>query len=104
MVRSARSRDEQRVEHALRLEAARERLAEVRPGGSPATAMPVPSAAVIEPRAVAAMPCPHCGGQYRILEHTRPVAPLRRLDVECRHCGTPRALWFRIVDDVREPN
>lgn len=104
MVRSSRARHELRVEQARRLETARERLAEVRPGGSPATAMPVSSAAVIEPRAVTAMPCPHCGGQYRILEHTRPIAPLRRLDVECRHCGTARALWFRIVDATREPN
>lgn len=102
MVRSSRTSSEDRVEKARSLEAARERLAEVRPGGSPATAMPVVSAAVIEPRATLSMPCPHCGGQHRVLEHTRPVPQLRRLDVECRHCGTPRALWFRIIE--HEPN
>ena len=61
----------------------------------------VASAAVIEVRA-AAMECPQCGGQYRLHEHTRPVPSLRRVDVACRRCGTPRTLWFRIED--REPN
>ncbi len=100
-MRSSRTSPQQRFEMAQRLELARERLAALRPAGSPANAMAVTSAAVIEPRA-AALPCPHCGGQYRVLEHTRPVAPLRRLDVECRHCATLRTLWFRIVAD--EPN
>ena len=103
-MRSSRTRpsDEERMEKTRRLEQAREQLASLRPGGSPATAMSVESAAVIEPRATLAMPCPHCGGQYRVLEHTRPIPSLRRLDVECRHCATPRALWFRI--STREPN
>lgn len=91
-----------RAEKTLQLEQARERLAALRPGGSPATAVTVESASVIEPRATLAMPCPHCGGQYRVLEHTRPIPSLRRLDVECRHCATPRALWFRIA--TREVN
>jgi hypothetical protein len=91
-----------RFEMSRRLEQAKEQLAALRPGGSPATPMRVVSAAVIEPRATTSMPCPHCGGQYRVLEHTRPVPRLRRLEVECRHCGTPRAMWFTIVPD--EPN
>jgi hypothetical protein len=91
-----------RYERTRRLEQAREQLAALRPGGSRATPMQVVSASVIESRATTSMPCPHCGGQYRVLEHTRPVPQLRRLDVECRHCATPRALWFTIVD--REPN
>ncbi len=90
------------VAQAQRLELARERLATSLPGGSPATPVVVPSSAVIEPRATAAMPCPHCAGQYRVLEHTRPVPSLRRVEVECRHCATPRTLWFRI--EPREPN
>jgi rRNA maturation protein Nop10 len=92
----------ERFERTRRLEQAREQLAALRPGGSPATAMHVVSAAIIESRATTSMPCPHCGGQYRVLEHTRPVPQLRRVDVECRHCATPRTLWFTIVD--REPN
>lgn len=58
----------------------------------------VPSASVIEPRA-ATTPCPHCGGFYRIHEHSRPIPSLRRIDVMCRHCSTEATLWFQI----REP-
>lgn len=90
-----------RYQQALRREWARERLAELEPGGSPRRAIAVPSAAVIEPRA-ATTPCPHCGGSYRILEHTRPVPGIRKVDVACRQCGTPRSLYFRIVE--HEPN
>lgn len=86
---------------AHRLELAREQLAALLPGGSQARTIDVTSAAVIEGRA-ATMACPQCGGLYRILEHTRPVPGVRRVDVACRHCSTPRALWFRIV--LREPN
>ena len=57
----------------------------------------VTTTAVIEPRAMAT-PCPHCGGEYRILEHTRPRHGVRRVDVQCRHCSSPRTLWFRLVE------
>jgi hypothetical protein len=97
-----KSRDlEHHVQAAQRLELARERLAALLPGGSQDRTIDVTSASVIEVRA-AAMACPHCSGLYRILEHTRPVPGVRRVDVACRHCSTPRALWFRIVD--HEPN
>lgn len=93
-------------EHALhaaqRRELAIERLASLSPGGARTRPIAVTSAAVIEVR-TAALPCPHCGGSYRLLEHTRPVPELRRVDVECRNCGTPRALWFRLVRE-REPS
>jgi hypothetical protein len=56
---------------------------------------------VIEPRAMA-LPCPHCGGEYRVIEHVRRATGLRLVDVACRHCSAPRALWFRIVP--HEPN
>lgn len=82
---------------ARQREQARERLAELSPGGSPQRAIAVASAAVIEVRA-AAMGCPQCGGGYRLHEHTRPLPGVRRLDVACRRCSTPRALWFRIVE------
>jgi hypothetical protein len=85
------------VEQAWQREQARERLAELSPGGSPQRAIAVASAAVIEVRA-AAMACPQCGGLYRLHEHTRPLPGVRRLDVACRQCSTPRALWFRIVE------
>ena len=92
---------ERRFHEALRREHIREQLAALLPGGSPSHAIEVASAAVIEPRAEA-LPCPQCGGHYRVLEHTRPVPGLRKLDVKCRHCSTERSLWFRIT--VREPN
>jgi len=97
----SRSKSEIRAQAARRLELARERLASLQPGGSPTCTIEVTSAAVIESHA-SAMQCPHCIGTYRVLEHTRPIPGLRRLDVECRYCATPRALWFRLVTD--EPN
>ena len=88
-------------ERALRHESTRELLAALQPGGSPGRPIEVSSAAVIEPRATT-IACPLCDGYYRVLEHTRPVPGLRHLEVKCRHCGTQRSLWFRIVPD--EPN
>ncbi len=82
-------------------ERAQEQLASLSRGGSPARPIRVSSASVIESRA-AALPCPRCGGEYRIHEHTRPVPELRRVDVGCRHCSAPRTLWFTIVPN--EPN
>ena len=76
----------------------RERLARLQRGASIDRPIPVVSASVIEIRAANAMPCPLCAGQYRILEHTRPVASVRQVDVECRFCGTPRSLYFTIVE------
>ncbi|HEU0035043.1 MAG TPA: hypothetical protein VFQ53_30665 [Kofleriaceae bacterium] len=89
-------------EHAIRREHAREQLARLAPGGSPHNPILVSSASVIEPRA-ATMPCPQCGGLYRIHEHTRPWPGIRKVDVACRHCSTPRSLFFRIVES-HEPN
>ena len=78
-----------------------EHLAALATGGSPRHPIKVASAAVIEVRA-SALACPLCGGEYRLHEHTRPVPGLRRVDVACRFCSTPRTLWFRIVSN--EPN
>ncbi len=81
---------------------ARERLAKLSPGGTPERPIKVDSAAVVEVR-TAALVCPTCDlGDYRIEEHVRPANGLRRVDVKCRYCGTPRSLWFRLVSS--EPN
>lgn len=69
--------------------------------GSPTRPIVVTSSSVIESRTKNLL-CP-CGGEYRIHEHTRPVPHLRRVDVGCRHCSTPRTLWFRIAEP-HEPN
>jgi hypothetical protein len=79
----------------------RELLASLSPGGSPERPIKVTSAAVVEVR-TAALSCPLCGGTYRLHEHVAPASGLRRVDVTCRHCSTPRSLWFRLVSN--EPN
>ena len=84
-------------DQALRREHTREQLASLAAGGSPERPITVTSAAVIEPRTMS-MPCTHCGGEYRILEHTARWHRVRRVDAQCRHCSAPRTLWFRLVD------
>jgi len=79
----------------------RELLASLSPGGSPERPIKVGSASVVEVR-TSALACPLCGGSYRLEEHVAPAAGLRRVDVTCRHCSTPRSLWFRLVSF--EPN
>jgi predicted Zn finger-like uncharacterized protein len=75
----------------------RERLAALEPGGAADHPIAVPSAAVIELRA-GRVPCPQCAGSYDIKDHASAGGGLRRVDVRCRTCGVPRALWFRIVE------
>jgi len=82
-------------------DADRELLAALSAGGSPHRPIKVGSASVVEVR-TAALACPRCGGSYRLEEHVAPASGLRRVDVICRHCSTPRSLWFRIVSN--EPN
>jgi hypothetical protein len=79
----------------------RELLAALSPGGSRERPIKVTSASVVEVR-TSALGCPLCGGSYRLDEHIAPAAGLRRVDVHCRDCSTPRSLWFRI--EAREPN
>lgn len=78
----------------------REKLAKLVAGGAADHPIEVSSAAVIEVR-TAAMQCPQCEGEYRVIEH-RSEGGRRAVDVACRLCGTKRTLWFRIVDN--EPN
>jgi hypothetical protein len=79
----------------------REKLALLLPGGARDRPIEVTSSAVIEVR-VESLPCPQCGGQFRVREHEAPAPALRRVDVTCRQCSAPRSLWFRIVPD--DPN
>jgi hypothetical protein len=88
-------------EAAVQRERVREQLARMTRGGARDRPIRVSSAAVIEPRTIAT-PCPRCGGEYRIHEHVRPSPDRRRVEVACRQCATPRALWFEIVAD--DPN
>lgn len=62
----------------------------------------VASASVVEVRA-AALTCPACAiGTFRIEDHVSVAAGVRRVDVICRQCATPRSLWFRL--EPRDPN
>jgi len=79
----------------------REKLAALSPGGAREHPIEVASAAVIDGRA-GSLPCPQCGGPYRIRDHRSAGPGLRCVDVTCRQCGAPRTLWFRITVD--EPN
>jgi len=83
---------------ARRLVRDREQLAALSRGGSAEHPIGVPSAAMVETR-VRNSTCPQCEGTYRIVEHTSPSSGLRRVDVRCQLCGTPRALWFRLVSN-----
>jgi predicted Zn finger-like uncharacterized protein len=83
---------------ARRLVRDREKLAAMSRGGSSEHPILVPSAAVVEVR-VHHSTCPQCEGAYRIVEHASPASGLRRVDVRCQRCGTPRALWFRLGSD-----
>lgn len=87
--------------NARKLVRDREKLAQLSPGGSEERPISVASAAVVEIR-VNALTCPQCEGEYRIREHASVRSGLRRLDVRCQLCGTPRTLWFRLSSD--EPN
>lgn len=83
---------------ARKIVRAREKLAALARGGSAEHPIEVTSSAVVETR-VRNLRCPQCESTYRIVDHVAPAAGLRRVDVRCQLCGTPRALWFALVSD-----
>jgi len=81
------------------LAAARERLARIEPGGTPARPVEVESASQIEVRALGT-PCLRCQGPYRLDEHTAERVggqPVRVVRLHCGHCGARRILYFRVA-------
>jgi hypothetical protein len=100
--RPERTERRERERDARELVRDREKLAKLVAGGASDHPIEVSSAAVIEGRVVDSMPCPQCGGEFRVLEHRSEGPGLRAVDVACRQCGVQRTLWFRIVVD--EPN
>jgi hypothetical protein len=79
-----------------------ERLFCLSPGGSAARPLPVPSASVVESRALAER-CPGCGGQHEILEHAAVTSQGRRLRevrLRCRQCARRRSLFFELEDTL----
>ncbi len=92
-----------RVPRDAAVAAARERLAELEPGGSPSAPIAVDSASQLEVRALST-PCLRCDGPYRLDEHTAERVdgrPLRVLRLHCGHCGAPRTLYFRVAGSAR---
>lgn len=79
----------------------RERLFLLEPGGSPARAIDVPSASVVESHALG-VPCPLCQGPHEMLEHLAITAEsgarLREVRLRCRQCGSRCSLFFRLLE------
>lgn len=85
-----------------KLSADLDKLFSLGPGGSPATALTVPTTALVEPSATA-FPCPLCLGKLRMVDHDvdRDTADLLRIArCQCVECNTPRNMWFRIQPPV----
>jgi predicted RNA-binding Zn-ribbon protein involved in translation (DUF1610 family) len=83
-----------------KLSAARRKLVQLEPGGSPERPIEVASAAVVEPRAES-FPCPDCGGALRSeLHEVRSEGShlLREVSLRCRVCGDPLTLYFRVAE------
>jgi len=77
----------------------RKKLLDLEPGGRDSNPILVTTAAVIEPKAHSVR-CPRCDEAFAIESHDAEVGEhgrLRRVNLECRHCGTTRPLWFRVV-------
>jgi len=90
-------RERERAENRLKED--RERLFALEPGGNPETPLAAASAAVIESHALS-VPCPLCGANHELLEHSAHVrngVRLREAKLRCRQCGSERSLWFKIV-------
>lgn len=74
-------------------------LARLEPGGSPARAIELETASLVEPTA-RAMPCPACGGSVRVADHTAETLEGKRLRVarvDCARCGFVGSRYFTIV-------
>ncbi|HET9621889.1 MAG TPA: hypothetical protein VFP84_11010 [Kofleriaceae bacterium] len=98
MIRRKRTAQRERERALRKLVRDREKLAALSAGGSAEHPIHVTSASVVEVR-VSHLLCPQCEGEYRIKEHTSPASGIRKVDVTCVLCGTPRTLWFKIGSD-----
>jgi DNA-directed RNA polymerase subunit RPC12/RpoP len=90
----ARAERRQLDRDARKLIEARERLARLEPGGDPSRPIEVPSASVLEVRALGHR-CLACDAELRVHEH-RAQRDLRELELACKQCGRRRLLWMRV--------
>ncbi len=82
-----------------RLKEDRERLFALEAGGNPERPLEARSAATIETHALS-VPCPLCGANHELVEHSAHVrngVRLRETKLRCRQCGSKRSLWFKII-------
>lgn len=103
MPRSPRTARRQRARAHAKLVGDLERLARLQPGGAPDRPIAVASVAQVEVIA-ARGPCPLCEGSLQLLEHAQETIEGERLRVvrlQCTACGTPRAVWFRLVEPLQ---
>lgn len=76
-----------------------ERLFELGPGGSPARPLVIASPSEVEVQA-RSLPCPICGGELRVEEHTAETvgtARLRVAKVVCAGCRAGRRIYFQLA-------
>lgn len=90
----ARTERRQLDRDVAKLIAAREKLAALEAGGDPARPIEVPSASVVEVRALTQR-CLACDGELRVHEH-RAARDLREVELACKSCARRRTLWFRV--------
>ncbi len=95
-----RSRTERRASARVNAKLARdrERLWLLEPGGSPRSPIRLDSASLVEVRA-RSMPCPICGGETRLSDHTaetRDGVALRLAHTLCPSCGHERVIYFTL--------
>lgn len=97
MAAKKRARTERRQldRDVAKLIEAREKLARLEAGGEPSRPIEVPSASVVETRALDARRCLACEGALRVHEH-RAARDLREVELACKQCGRRRILWFRV--------
>jgi hypothetical protein len=79
-----------------------EKLARLEEGGSPERAVLITSPSEVEVRA-RATPCPVCGGELRVEEHTAETHGGVRVRVAramCTVCRRPRAIYFRLAGSL----
>jgi hypothetical protein len=76
-----------------------DRLFQLGPGGSPARPIVLASPSEVEVQA-RSLPCPICGGELRMEEHTAETvgtARLRVAKVVCAACRAPRSIYFQLA-------
>ncbi len=96
-----RSRTERREaeRRAKSLREDQKRLALLEPGGNPDRPLEVESASLVEPIAEK-LGCIHCDGHLRTDSHDAEAVDgqlLRRVQLHCARCDTPRTAWVRVV-------